>query len=84
MRNSKYVVIAFSDLDNIDYSEVLDTSADTVNKKKDNTEFIVEYEGTMPASVAAATIVQYNGKDEQTQAEACAIVANINWSDPSV
>ncbi len=48
-----YAVVPIAELDNINFSEVLQTSKDTV--LKNDTEFIVKWEGDTPASIAAIT-----------------------------
>ena len=50
-----YAVVPIAELENIDYSEVLQTSQDTVRKNVAKTEFIVKWEGDTPASIAGIT-----------------------------
>jgi hypothetical protein len=49
----KYVIIPSSEINNIDFSEVLETSADTCRYSVDGAQTFVKYEGDMPASVIA-------------------------------
>lgn len=53
--NRHYVIFDVTELNQIDFNQVLETSADTVRKSVDNTKTFVKYEGAMPASVSALT-----------------------------
>ncbi len=44
-----YCVINSSDLSSVDFSELEDTSADTLRYSLDGSQFIVEYSGTKPS-----------------------------------
>ena len=48
-----YVVISADDVPLIDFSQVMETSADTLRFSVDGTLTFVKYEGAMPASVTA-------------------------------
>jgi hypothetical protein len=51
-----YAVVPIAELDNINFSEVLQTSKDTVVKNRADTDFIVKWEGgETPASVSGIT-----------------------------
>lgn len=49
----RYVIVPIEEINSVDYSEVLQTSADTVTKNVESTQFIVKFEGDMPASVSS-------------------------------
>ena len=49
--NRKYVIIPASEINNVNFSEVLETSAATCRYSVDNTKTFVKYEGAMPSSV---------------------------------
>lgn len=51
----QYVIFNVSELDSIDFSQVLETSADTVRRSVDGTLTFVKWEGEVPSSVAALT-----------------------------
>lgn len=54
MHNNKtYAIAPIAELNNVDYSQVQQTSADTVRKTE--TEFVLKWEGDMPSSVSAIT-----------------------------
>ena len=48
-----WVIISASDLSNIDFSQVMETSAQTMRYSVDGTLTFVKYEGDMPSSVTA-------------------------------
>lgn len=78
--NRHYVVFDLSEVDTIDFSEVMETSADTLRKNLANTQSFVKYEGPMPASVAALT----TKSQEYTHEEILAILAGTDWTDPNI
>jgi hypothetical protein len=77
--NRHYVVFDLTEVDTIDFSEVMETSADTLRKNLANTQSFVKYEGDMPASVAALT----TKSQEYTHAEILALLAGADWTDPN-
>ena len=77
--NRKYVVFDLTEVDTIDFSEVLETSADTLRKNLANTQSFVKYEGDMPASVTALT----TKSQEYSHAEILALLAGTDWTDPN-
>jgi len=78
MNERKYVIFDCSELANVSFSEVMETSADTVRKSVDETKTFVKYEGTQPASVAALT----TKSQEYTHEEILAILATSEWTAP--
>ncbi len=48
----KYVVISVIDLERVDFSQVLNTSRETLRKNRDSTLTFVKYDGSQPSSVA--------------------------------
>ena len=54
----KYVIFNTSELNTIDFDQVLITSADTTQKTADGIKTYVKYEGDMPSSVIALTTKQ--------------------------
>ena len=49
----KYIIIPATEINNIDFTEVLETSADTCRYSVDGTQTFIKYEGDVPESVAA-------------------------------
>tara|TARA_B100000073_G_scaffold249495_1_gene209726 strand:+ start:882 stop:1148 length:267 start_codon:yes stop_codon:yes gene_type:complete len=50
-----WVIISASDVSNIDFTQVMETSADTMRFSVDGTLTFVKYEGDMPSSVTACS-----------------------------
>ncbi len=78
MNERKYVIFDCSELPSVNFSEVMETSADTVRKSVDETKTFVKYEGTQPASVAALT----TKTQEYTHEEILAILSTSEWTAP--
>jgi acid phosphatase family membrane protein YuiD len=77
--NRTYVIFNVSELATIDFSQVLETSVDTVRKSLDETLTFVKYEGEMPSSVTALTTKQ----GPYTHSEILTILAGPDWTDPN-
>lgn len=77
--NRHYVVFDLTEVDTIDFSEVMETSADTLRKNLAETQSFVKYEGDQPASVAALT----TKSQEYTHAEILTLLAGTDWTDPN-
>jgi hypothetical protein len=77
--NRHYVVFDLSEVDTIDFSEVMETSAETLRKNLAETQSFVKYEGDMPSSVTALT----TKSQEYTHEEILALLAGEEWTDPN-
>ena len=53
--NRQFMIFNVSELDNIDFNEVLETSKDTVRKSIDGNFSFVKWEGNIPSSVQSLT-----------------------------
>jgi hypothetical protein len=73
--NRKYVVIFYSDIDKIDFSQVLETSSETVRRSIDGTLTFVKYDGQMPSSIVALP----SKSQELTHEEILNILATPEW-----
>jgi hypothetical protein len=73
--NRKYVVIFYSDIDQIDFSQVLETSSETVRRSIDGTLTFVKYDGQMPSSIVALP----SKSQELTHEEILNILATPEW-----
>jgi len=52
MNNRKYMIFNMSEVDNIDFSQVMETSKDTLRKSIDNTKSLVKWVGdSTPLSI---------------------------------
>ena len=76
--NRHYVVFDLTEVDTIDFSEVMETSADTLRKNLANTQSFVKYEGDQPPSVVALA----TKSQEYSHAEILALLAGTEWTDP--
>lgn len=77
--NRRYVIIPVEELANIDFTEVMETSAETCRLSVDATKTFVKYEGNQPPSVAAIV----NKSQEYTQEEILQILSTEEWT-PSI
>lgn len=80
MEPKYYVIFNVSELDKIDFSQVFETSAETVRKSVDETLTFVKYAtDEMPSSVASLDTKQGPYSHE----EILAILATPEWTDPN-
>lgn len=77
--NREFMIFACSELDQIDFTTVLETSADTVRKSVDETKTFVKWDGTMPTCVANLTTKE----GPYTYDEILVILATPEWTDPN-
>ena len=75
---STYAIIQTSDLSNIDFSQIGETSADTLRYNIAGTEFVVKW-NTTPTFISDGTVVPVS---TLTHAEALAVMATAEWSEP--
>jgi hypothetical protein len=76
--NRKYVIIPTSEINNVNFTEVLETAPGTCRYSVDSTKTFVKYEGDMPLSVQGIT-----GKSiEYSHDEILAILATEEWTSP--
>jgi hypothetical protein len=76
-----YVVISASDVPNIDFTQVMETSAETLRFSVDGTLTFVKYEGDMPSSVTACS----SKSQEYSHSEILAILNaddGVWWTPP--
>ena len=78
--NREFMIFDVSELPSIDFTQVLETSAETVRKSVDETKTFVKWDGTtIPSSVAALTTKE----GPYTYDEILTILSTPEWSDPS-
>ena len=68
--NRKYVIISKDDVSSVDFSQVLETSADTLRYSNDESKTFVKYEGSQPSFLS--------GKTEYTHSEILAILNEVD------
>jgi hypothetical protein len=74
-----FMIFNVSELNNIDFNEVLETSSDTVRKSIDLTKTFVKWEGTIPTCVSNLTTKE----GPYTYSEILTILSTSDWTDTS-
>ena len=77
--NREYMIFNVSELPQIDFSQVLETSAETVRKSVDGTKTFVKWDGTEPTCVTALTTKE----GPYTYQEILEILSGPAWSTPN-
>ena len=77
--NREFMIFSVTELDQIDFTQVLETSIDTVRKSVDELKTFVKWDGAMPECVSNLTTKEgpYN-YDEILQ-----ILSTPEWTDPN-
>lgn len=73
-----YGIIQTSDLSSIDFSQIGETSADTLRYNLAGTEFVIKW-NTTPTFITDGSVVPVS---ELTHQEALALMATAEWSEP--
>jgi hypothetical protein len=68
----KYVIINADEVGSVDFSQVDETSADTVRYSTDGSQTFIKYEGDQPSFLS--------GKTEYTHSEIITILATDEWT----
>ena len=71
--NRKYVIINASEVGTVDFSQVHETSANTLRYKLDNSQTFVKFDGDTPSFLSGKT--QYNHSQIST------ILAGTDWTE---
>ena len=77
--NRRFMIFNVSELGQIDFSTVLETSAETVRKSVDETKTFVKWDGTIPTCVSNLTTKE----GPYTYDEILVILATAEWTDPN-
>tara|TARA_R110000851_G_scaffold318457_1_gene482334 strand:+ start:256 stop:516 length:261 start_codon:yes stop_codon:yes gene_type:complete len=77
--NRRFVIFNVSELSTIDFSQVYETSADTVRKSVDELETFVKFDLPAPSSVTALT----TKSQEYDYDEILVILSTPEWTDPN-
>ena len=70
----KYVIIPVGEVSNIDFSQVLETSADTLRHSLDRSKVLLKFEGDTPSFL--------NGKQTYNYSEIMQILWGSDWTEP--
>ena len=81
MHNTKtYAVINLTDISLIDFSQVAQSSASTIRKSLDNTQFVIKWEdGYTPTFIMDGTVIPVGTYDHHAILE---LMATPAWSEP--
>ena len=74
----RFVIFNVTELSSINFTQVFETSADTVRKSVDETKTFVKYDMPQPSSVASLT----SKSQEYTYDEILQILATPEWTKP--
>ena len=78
--NNTYMVFNVSELEQIDFTQVKETSIDTVRKSVDGTKTFVKWEDEMPQCVTDLTTKE----GPYTYEEILQILATTEWTNPDL
>ena len=82
MENStdrNFMIFNVSEINDIDFTQVYETSSDTVRKSVDETKTFVKWEGIMPTCVSNLTTKE----GPYTYSEILTILSTSDWTDTS-
>lgn len=78
MADRNYLIFSSASLDQVDFDQVIETSADTVRKSVDETKTFIKWEGDTPTFLD-----NLSGKEgPYTHEEILAILATAEWEPP--
>lgn len=70
--NKKYVIIDADEVSSVDFSQVFETSADTLRFSLDDSQTFVKFEGSTPSFL--------EGKTQYDHSEILNILSNEDWT----
>ena len=76
--NNTYMIFNVSELEQIDFTQVLETSIDTIRKSVDETKTFVKWEGEDPTFISQLT----NTEGPYNHEEILNILATEEWTQP--
>ncbi len=77
--NRRFMIFNVSQLNQIDFNTVLETSAETVRKSVNQTKTFVKWDSTIPTCVSNLTTKE----GPYTYEEILTILATSEWTDPN-
>jgi len=81
MNNLTYITLDISQLGNIDFSQIHETSQDTVRKSVDGSQFIGKWDGDTPETIS--NVPDSDKSAEMTHSEAWQLIQTLEWTTPS-
>ena len=76
--NRRFVILNVSEIDDVDFSQVYETSSATVRKSVDETQTFVKYDIPQPSSIQSLT----TKSQEYTYGEIITILETSTWTIP--
>ena len=73
-----YATISIADLGLIDFSQIHETSAETIRKSLDETEFVIKYDA-VPTFISDGSVEILQAMNHE---EALQLIATDKWSEP--
>ena len=73
MSNRKYIIITKDEVTSVDFSQVLETSANTLRYNNAGTKTFVKFEGNTPSFL--------NGKTQYTHTEMLTELSKSDWTE---
>lgn len=73
-----YIILPVSEIDKVDFAQVLETSADTIRKSADGSKTFIKWDGVEPTFVNQLN----NTEGPYTHEEILNILANSEWIIP--
>lgn len=77
--NREFMIFNVTELDQINFTQVHETSAETVRKSVDGTKTFVKWDGAIPSSISSLTTKE----GPYTYEEILAILSTEEWTDPN-
>lgn len=76
--NRRYIIIPTSEINSVNFNEVLETAPNTCRYSVDGSKTFVKYDGSMPSSV-----IGISGKSQEyTHSEILSVLSTIEWTTP--
>jgi len=79
MEERNYVIFDADEVDKIDFTQVLETSAETLRFSVDGTKTFVKFEGSVPSCLDQVT----SKSETYSHSEILAILATEEWTNPN-
>lgn len=82
-----YTIVSISGLTEVDFSQVMETSSETVRKSLDGAMFTLKFEHDVPQTITNLDNLGYlttvNGNKYHTHSEILTILSSTEWTDPN-